>query len=62
MVRRMLSILPEAEAELLAAAQWYEERRAGLGVELIATADVALHEILEKPSASSIWRDGHPYR
>ena len=46
-MRQKLSILPEAETELLAAAQWYEQRRAGLGVELIATVDVALHEILD---------------
>ena len=33
--------LPEAEDELSAAVEWYESRRTGLGVELMAAVDEA---------------------
>lgn len=46
-----LRIAPEAEQELAEAAAWYEERRAGLGVELIAVIDRVLEAILEMPDA-----------
>lgn len=34
-------IRPRAEADLQAARQWYEERREGLGVELVLVARAA---------------------
>jgi hypothetical protein len=44
-----LRVAPEAEDELAAAAEWYEGRRAGLGVELVASIDGAFEEILAAP-------------
>ena len=40
---------PEAEADLLEAASWYEAQRAGLGFELLAVADEVFVRIGEKP-------------
>ncbi len=51
-----LRVLPEAEEELAEAAEWYEERRPGLGVALIARVDRAFDEILEAPNACMLWR------
>jgi toxin ParE1/3/4 len=59
---RTLILLPEAEAELAAAAEWYESRRAGLGVDLIATVDAALADVQASPERSSLWRKDRPYR
>jgi hypothetical protein len=59
---RKLIVLPEAEAELAAAAEWYESRRAGLGVELMATVDAALADIQASPERSALWRKDRPYR
>lgn len=59
---RLLRVLPEAEAELQASAQWYESKRAGLGAEFIASVDEALDLILEAPLTSPIWREGSPWR
>jgi plasmid stabilization system protein ParE len=58
----MLRVLPEAEEELAEAAVWYEAKRTGLGVELIAVVDRAFEEILEAPLACAVWRDDRPYR
>lgn len=57
-----LRILPEAEAEILRAANWYESRRTGLGVDFIAAIDHALTRIAKHPAASPYWRQGYPYR
>jgi hypothetical protein len=57
-----LRILREAETELGAAAEWYEARRAGLGVELVAAIDAAFEEIVTTPLASPTWRDDRPFR
>ncbi len=46
---------PEARAELRAAAVWYDERRAGLGDELIAEISSLLERIGERPAAFPIW-------
>lgn len=59
---RTLRVLPEAEEELAQAAAWYEGKRPGLGVELIAVVDRAFEEILEAPMACRTWRDDRPYR
>ena len=37
-MKRTLRVLPDAEAELQSAAIWYEEKRRGLGIELVALA------------------------
>jgi plasmid stabilization system protein ParE len=57
-----LRIAPEAEEELAAAAEWYETRRAGLGLELVAVIDRAFDAILEAPLSYAEWRDDRPYR
>ena len=59
---RRLSVVPEAEAELSAAATWYESRRPGLGVEFVAVIDAALERILDNPDASAVWMRGRPFR
>ena len=57
-----LRIAPEAEEELAAAAEWYEARRPGLGLELVAVIDRAFDAILEAPLSYAVWRDDRPYR
>jgi plasmid stabilization system protein ParE len=44
---------PAAELELTEAADWYEERRAGLGAELVASVRGKVEEIIEAPGR---WR------
>ena len=61
-MKREVLVLPEAEEELAAAAQWYEERRPGLGVQLVATVDAAVGRVVEAPLACPIWLEGFPYR
>ena len=46
MSRRIL-VEPEAEAELQAAAEWYEAQGVGLGFELLAQAQAASQRIAE---------------
>jgi toxin ParE1/3/4 len=41
---------PEAKQELAAAAAWYEKRREGLGLELLAEVDAAFTAIARSPS------------
>jgi plasmid stabilization system protein ParE len=59
---RTLRILPDTEEELTEAAAWYERKRTGMGVELIATVDRALEQILDAPLACALWREDRPYR
>jgi len=61
-VTRALRVRPEAEQELLAAAEWYETRKPGLGVELVAAVDEALHQLVDNPLASPLWKPGLPHR
>src|SRR6266849_7677079 len=44
-----LGIDPAAEEETQQAAQWYEERRRGLGLEFLAAVDAAFQRIRENP-------------
>jgi len=60
-VKRRIRLLPDAEGEL-AASEWYENRRDGLGVEFVAEVDVALGGIAERPEAWPLWRSDRPYR
>ena len=55
-------IAPEAEAELGAAALWYESKCAGLGADFLAAIDAALERIAENPLAAPMWQAGLPYR
>jgi hypothetical protein len=47
---KRLRVEPEAKQELAAAAAWYEERREGLGRELLAEVDAVLAAIARRPS------------
>ena len=44
---------PDAETELISAAQYYERRVATLGVQFLADADAAVSRIMETPDR---WR------
>ena len=48
-------IAPEAEAELGAAALWYESKCAGLGADFLAAIAAALERIAENPLAAPMW-------
>ena len=41
---------PEASAELEDVALWYEQKRAGLGVEFVIAVDAALDQIARWPA------------
>jgi len=60
-MRRTLRVLLDAEAELQSAAVWYEKKRRGLGIELVAVVDRAFQSILENPEACAVWRPDRPY-
>ena len=45
-----LRVESDAEEELTAAAEWYESRRAGLGVELVAVIDAHSKPSSPRPS------------
>jgi toxin ParE1/3/4 len=51
-----LRVVPEAEDELAAAILWYEARRRGLGIELMAVVDEALERIANAPLSMPLWR------
>lgn len=57
-----LRVSPEAEEELGEAAAWYEARRAGLGVELVAVVDAAFDAIVAAPKSCTLWRSAREYR
>ncbi len=52
---RTLRVLPRAEAELGEAVDWYEARRAGLGVEFLETVRSALLRIQRAPHQLATW-------
>ena len=47
---KTVRVEPEAKQELAAAAAWYEERREGLGLELVAEVDAVFMAIARNPS------------
>ncbi len=51
---RRLRVEPEAEAELLAAAEWYEEQESGLGFDLLDEASAAYQRIAEGEGGSPV--------
>jgi hypothetical protein len=59
---KTLRVLREAEEELAEAAEWYEAKRTGLGVALIAIADRAFDEIQDAPLSHALWRVDRRYR
>jgi plasmid stabilization system protein ParE len=50
----------EADAEYRAAGRWYEERRAGLGLECFDAIDVTLRQIVRLPQAGTPVPRVHP--
>jgi len=50
-VTRPVRFRPQAEAEVLEARNWYEERRQGLGAEFAAVVDGLVGRIAENPLA-----------
>ena len=55
-------LLPPAEAEVAAAARWYEARQTGLGVDFVAEVDAAFDRIAGAPGRYPVWRADRPYR
>ena len=51
-----LIVEPEAEADLRAAYQWYEQQRPGLGIDLILCVEAALQAIRDRPRSFPIVR------
>lgn len=56
------NLLPAAEAEVVEAMDWYEDRRAGLGLELVAAVHGAIQRIGESPEQSPVWTVNRRYR
>ena len=56
MIRRLI-VTPQAEAELLDAAQWYEDRRAGLSADFLLHLEATFDAIQRRPKLT-----GHPRR
>ncbi|APR77073.1 Hypothetical protein A7982_02420 [Minicystis rosea] len=61
-MKRRLVFHPEAEADLAAAAAFYDEKRAGLGRELVAAVERALSTIEDAPGAQPLFLRERPYR
>jgi len=61
-MKRTLVFRPEAAADLAAAVEFYEKKRAGLGRELLAAVDRALRAIEDAPGAQPLFLRGKPYR
>ncbi len=59
---RTVVVAASAEAELTAAARWYEARGAGLGMRLLGNAHEALTRIAESPEAFPLWPTQSAYR
>ncbi|MCK6526854.1 type II toxin-antitoxin system RelE/ParE family toxin [Myxococcota bacterium] len=55
-------LLPAAEQELREAIDWYEDQRAGLGIEFLAAVDVALTGVGEMPDRYPTWPGNPLYR
>ena len=53
-MRRDLLVRPEAETDLTAARDWYEERMAGLGGEFILAVDALFASIQDSPDVYPI--------
>lgn len=49
MASRPVGFHPEAELELTAAAEWYEERKAGAGADFVASVRTKIGEVREAP-------------
>jgi toxin ParE1/3/4 len=61
-VSRRLVVRPDAEAELTAQAEWYEDQRRGLGQQFVSVIEAALSTIEDAPETWPYWQRGRPYR
>ena len=59
---RTVVVAASAEAELSAAARWYEAGGPGLGMRLLGNAHEALSRIAESPEAFPVWSPQSAYR
>lgn len=50
-MNRHLIVRPEAEADLIDAAVWYENRESGLGLELVAEVHAGIARALKNPES-----------
>jgi toxin ParE1/3/4 len=48
-MKRRLVVRAEAELDITTAALWYEEREAGLGLEILHEVRAAIHRAVENP-------------
>ena len=48
-------LLPEAAEEFMEAAEWYQDRRAGLGAEVVSAVDRAIDMAADAPLAAASW-------
>jgi len=55
-------VLPEAEEELREALAWYEDRRPGLGVELLGAIEAAMGLVASMPLRGPTWDMDPRYR
>lgn len=55
MIRRLV-IRPEAESDIVNAALWYEQQRAGLGFQFVADTRIAVDRLLANPAAYRLMR------
>jgi plasmid stabilization system protein ParE len=56
------NLLPAAEAEVVEAMDWYEDRSAGLGLEFVAALQAAFQTIGESPERCPVWMVNRRYR
>jgi len=59
---KRLVFRPEAEADLAAAVEFYDKKRAGLGKDLIGAVERALTAIADAPGAQPLFLKERPYR
>lgn len=53
---------PDAEEELIQAAGWYEDRRPGLGAELLAEVDAGITILSKSPLMWGLWPGAPEFR
>lgn len=56
------NIRPEAEADVVEAALWYEQQNPGLGEKFVAAVDQAIRRVIENPLAFPVIHRRHEVR
>ncbi|MBC8066697.1 MAG: type II toxin-antitoxin system RelE/ParE family toxin [Deltaproteobacteria bacterium] len=57
-----LRVVAAVREELRRSALWYDQKRRGLGRELIDAVDTALERVRSQPESAPLWRPDRPYR